>query len=130
MADDSRGWEFLTGFLLGTVVGAAVALLLAPQSGEETVEQIRERGIELRGRAGELSDTGRKRAEELAADARKRAEEAQERGRLVLEEQRTRLHQAIDEGKQTAQKTRDELAARFEEEKNKRMPSAPAAPSA
>ena len=27
MADDSRGWEFLTGFLLGSMVGAAAALL-------------------------------------------------------------------------------------------------------
>ena len=62
MADDSRGWEFLTGFLLGAVAGAAAALLLAPQSGEETREQIRERGIELQSRAGDLSDTGLKRA--------------------------------------------------------------------
>jgi gas vesicle protein len=124
MADDSRGWEFLTGFLLGTVVGAAAALLLAPQSGEETREIIRERGIELKGRAGEVTEQSRKRAEELAADARKRAEEAQERGRLVLEEQRSRLQEAVDEGKQAAQKKRDELMARLEAEKAKRAPSA------
>ena len=74
MADDSRGWEFLTGFLLGAVVGAAAALLMAPQSGEETREQIRERGIELRSRASEVGEEGRKRAEELAMDARARAE--------------------------------------------------------
>jgi gas vesicle protein len=125
MADDSRGWEFLTGFLLGTVVGAAVALLLAPQSGEDTRELIRDRGIELKGRATDLTDTGRKRAEELAEDARRRAEEARERGRLVLEEQRNRLQTAIDEGKEAAQKKREELLARLEEEKNKRMPSEP-----
>ena len=123
MADDSRGWEFLTGFLLGTVVGAAVALLLAPQSGEETRDLIRERGIELGGRAGELTEAGRKRAEELAGEARKRAEEAQERGRVMVEEQRTRLHHAIDEGKEAAQKKKDELMARLEEEKAKRSPS-------
>ena len=41
MSDDSHGWEFFTGFLLGTVVGAAMALLFAPQSGEETREEIR-----------------------------------------------------------------------------------------
>jgi gas vesicle protein len=124
MADDSRGWEFFTGFLLGTVVGAAVALLLAPKSGEETRELIRERGIELKGRAAELTEESRRRAEELAAEARKRAEEAEARGRLVLEEQRTRLQTALEEGKEAAQKKRDELMARLEEEKAKRAPSA------
>jgi gas vesicle protein len=124
MADDSRGWEFLTGFLLGTVVGAAVALLFAPKSGEETRELIRERGIELKGRAAELTEESRRRAEELAAEARKRAEEAEARGRLVLEEQRTRLQTALEEGKEAAQKKRDELMARLEEEKAKRAPSA------
>ena len=123
MADDSRGWEFLTGFSLGAVVGAAAALLMAPQSGEETREQIRERGIELQGRAGELSEVGRKRAEELAADARARAEEAQHRGRMALEEQRSRLQEAVDEGKEAAAKKRDELMARLEAEKAKRTPS-------
>ena len=124
MADDSRGWEFLTGFLLVTVVGAAVALLFAPKSGEETRELIRERGIELKGRAAELTEESRRRAEELAAEARKRAEEAEARGRLVLEEQRTRLQTALEEGKEAAQKKRDELMARLEEEKAKRAPSA------
>lgn len=124
MSDDSHGWEFLTGFLLGTVVGAAAALLLAPQSGEETREVIRERGIELKGRATELSEQGRRRAEELAAEARQRAAEAQERGRLVLEEQKTHLQEALDEGKQAAAKKRDELMARLEAEKAKRAPAA------
>jgi gas vesicle protein len=121
---DSHGWEFLTGFVLGGIVGAAVALLLAPQSGEETLEQIRERGIELKSRAGDLTEQGRKRAEELALEARKRAEEAQDRSRLILEEQRSRLQDAIDEGKDAAAKKRDELMARLEAEKGKRAPSA------
>jgi gas vesicle protein len=123
MADDSRGWEFFTGFLIGGVVGAAVALLLAPQSGEETREAIRERGIELGGRAREYGDTARHQAEELAMDARARAEEAQKRGRMVLEEQRTRLSHAIEEGKDAAGKKRDELMQKLEAEKAKRMPS-------
>ncbi|MBI5653035.1 MAG: YtxH domain-containing protein [Chloroflexi bacterium] len=115
MSSDSRGWEFLTGFLLGTVVGAAAALLLAPQSGEETRDELRERSIELRNRAVETSEQTRRRAEEFAG-------QAQERGRLVLEEQRSRLQTAIDEGKEAAQKKRDELMARLEAEKAKHAP--------
>jgi len=34
--------DFLIGFLAGTIVGAAVGLLLAPQSGEKTREVIGE----------------------------------------------------------------------------------------
>jgi gas vesicle protein len=123
MADDSRGWEFFTGFLIGGVVGAAAALLLAPQSGEETREMIRERGLELEGRAGEYANVARRRADELADDARRRAEEARQRGRMVLDEQRTRLEDAIEEGKEAAAKKRDELMQKLEAEKNKRMPS-------
>lgn len=123
MADDSRGWEFFTGFLIGGVVGAAAALLFAPQSGEETREMIRERGIELEGRAGEYAGTARRRAEELAVDARQRADDAQQRGRMILEEQRSRLEDAIEEGKDAAAKKRDELMKKLEAEKTKRMPS-------
>jgi gas vesicle protein len=124
MADDSRGWEFFTGFLIGGVVGAAVALLFAPQSGEETREMIRERGLELEGRAGDYTSTARRRAEELAMDARERAEDARQRGRVVLNEQRSRLEGAIEEGKEAASKKRDELMQKLEAEKSKRMPSA------
>jgi gas vesicle protein len=123
MSDDSHGWEFFTGFLLGTVVGAAAALLLAPQTGEETREVIRERGIELQGRMGQTSEDARRRAEEMAAEARSRATDAQERGRLVLEEQRSRLQDAIDEGKEAAARKREELSSRFQAEKSKEEPS-------
>ena len=55
--------------------------------------------------------------EELAA-------QAQERSRIVLDEQRSRLQDAIEEGKEAAQKKRDELMARLEAEKAKRAPAA------
>ncbi len=117
MGDESQGWEFFTGFLLGAVVGAAAALLLAPQSGEETREVIRERGIELQGRMGQTTEDARRRAEDVAAQARERAATAQERSRTVLDEQKSRLQEAIDQGKEAAQRKSDELTARFKAEK-------------
>lgn len=119
MSDENRGWEFLTGFLLGGVVGAAAALLLAPASGEEVRETLRERGIELRARAGELTEEAQKRATELAEEARTRAAEAQERAHLAVGEQRTRLQGAIEEGKAAATKRKDELVSRFEADRGK-----------
>lgn len=124
MSDDSHGWEFFTGFLLGTVVGAAAALLLAPQTGEETREVIRERGIELQGRMGQTSEEARSRAADLATEARSRAAEAQDRSRTLLAEQKSRLQEALDQGKEAAQQKRDELTARFQSEKSKEEPSA------
>jgi len=49
--EKSYGGEFMAGFLVGALVGAAAALLLAPQSGEETRTLIREKVIELGQRA-------------------------------------------------------------------------------
>jgi gas vesicle protein len=48
---------------MGGLVGAGMALLLAPQSGEETREMIREHGIELKTRAEEAAGDFRGRAE-------------------------------------------------------------------
>jgi gas vesicle protein len=40
--------NFLTGVLLGGVAGAVTALLFAPQSGQETRQQIQQKAAELR----------------------------------------------------------------------------------
>jgi len=45
--------SFLVGLVVGGLIGAAVALLYAPQSGEETREAIRTKSIELRDQATE-----------------------------------------------------------------------------
>ncbi|MFL7892948.1 MAG: YtxH domain-containing protein [Anaerolineales bacterium] len=56
MADNSGDLgSFLAGFVIGGLIGAGVALLTAPQSGEETRAMIGEKGIELRDRAEELA---------------------------------------------------------------------------
>ena len=56
MSDHDEFGAFLVGFLVGALSGAVVALLFAPQSGEETRALIGERSIELRDKAVE---TGR-----------------------------------------------------------------------
>jgi gas vesicle protein len=53
MSDRDEFGAFLVGFLVGAVSGAVVALLFAPQSGEETRAIIGERSIELRDKAVE-----------------------------------------------------------------------------
>ena len=54
--DEESGIErFVTGMLVGVAVGFGLALLLAPKSGEEMRDDLMQRGIELRDRAGELA---------------------------------------------------------------------------
>jgi gas vesicle protein len=43
-------FDFIGGLLLGAVVGAAASLLLTPNSGKETRDQILSEGIELQHR--------------------------------------------------------------------------------
>jgi gas vesicle protein len=76
MADrESDFGAFLAGFVVGSVIGAVAALLLAPQSGEETRTLIHDRSIELKDKAVEKAETARIKAEAAAAEARARADE-------------------------------------------------------
>jgi gas vesicle protein len=72
---DNDFGAFLAGFVVGGLVGAAVALLLAPQTGEETRTLIHDRSIELKDKAVERAEEARVKAEAAAAEARARAEE-------------------------------------------------------
>ena len=60
---DDMQWRhaaiFGAGIALGAMIGAGAALLLAPQSGEETRELISERAQRLGGRIGERIDDAR-----------------------------------------------------------------------
>ncbi len=47
--------RFMTGMLIGVAVGFGLALLLAPKTGEQLREDLMQRGIELRDRAGQFA---------------------------------------------------------------------------
>lgn len=113
MGNDYHGREFLTGIVLGTAVGAAAALLLAPQSGQETREVIRERGIEIKNRAENAGEASLQHAQDLRDQALHQADQAQTSGRHVIEEQGARLQKAFDQGKQVYETKRDDLTARL-----------------
>lgn len=76
MADNDDFGAFVAGIFIGGLVGAAVALLLAPQSGEETRTYIKDKSIELKDRAVEAGQEARGKAEKALEDARVRANQA------------------------------------------------------
>ncbi len=106
MAERDEFGAFLIGFIVGGLTGAAVSLLLAPQSGEETREYLRERAIELRDKGADFVQTAgdqvnetagqvRQRAGEFADQARTQATELQRKGQVILEEQRSKISDRV-----------------------------------
>jgi len=76
VAEGNRGPGFWAGLIVGGLVGAVIGLLMAPQKGEETLRQLRERGVELRSRADELAARARELAQEAVEEGKKAAEQA------------------------------------------------------
>jgi gas vesicle protein len=70
MADRDDFGSFVMGFLVGAVAGGIAALLMAPQSGEETRAIIRDKSIELRDKAQMSAEEAMQRAQQAADDAR------------------------------------------------------------
>ena len=105
MSDRDEFGAFLVGFVVGGLTGAVVALLFAPQSGEETRALIKDKSIELRDKAQMTAEEAYARAEQLAADARTRAEEltreAKARAEQLASEVRERGKGALEAVRKT-----------------------------
>ena len=100
MADNSGDLgSFLAGFVIGGLIGAGVALLMAPQTGEETRALITDKSIELRDRAVETAGEVQTRATDYAQQTAER-----------YDEQVQRIQAAVDAGKKSP-KTEDEPPA-------------------
>lgn len=85
MANDNGGsGAIFVAFLLGAIAGAATALLLAPQTGEETRRLLAQKAREGREKAGEAAQKGKEfvdRQRENVATAIERGKEAYQRAR-------------------------------------------------
>jgi len=84
MARDDGGATVIVAFVLGAVTGAAVALLMAPATGEETRRVLADKAREGRERAGEAARQGR----EFVNRQKDNITSAVERGREAYEQAR------------------------------------------
>jgi gas vesicle protein len=82
--DDGGAGTIVVAFVLGAITGAAVALLLAPATGEET----------------------RRVLSEKARESRDRAADAARQGREFLNRQRENLSSAVDRGREAYNQAR------------------------
>lgn len=93
-------------FLVGALIGAGAALLLAPRSGEETQEELRARARRLREAAGERM----KDAQHLLSDKLDTVrEDVGERIETVRE--------AVESGRQAARDAREDIEQRLQKSK-------------
>jgi gas vesicle protein len=86
MAERNGGGEFFAGLVIGGMMGAVLALLMAPQSGQQTRDQLRHASVEIKEHASETLAEAREKAEAITADARRRAEEILNDARKHAEE--------------------------------------------
>jgi gas vesicle protein len=100
---------FLAGMLLGGLAGAGAMLLLAPNSGKRTRDQIQQRSIELRGHAVEAVEDAvaqtRAKVEQITAGVHKQAEKIQQRGQDLLDEQKERWSPVVEAGQKAVHGT-------------------------
>lgn len=82
--DDSGAGAVVAAFVLGAVAGAAVALLMAPSSGEEMRQMLADR----------------------AREGREKAEEAARQSREFLNRQKETLTNAVERGRDAYQQAR------------------------
>ncbi len=87
MADNGFG-RFVLGFWIGAAVGAALALILTPYSGEEMQQQLQERSTELKGQmqesAGRVAEEAKARAQQVAGTVRDQVAQVEQQGRVAL----------------------------------------------
>jgi len=98
---------FLTGLVLGGVAGAVTALLFAPQSGEETRQQLQQRARDLSDQATATVDDvvaqARTKTDEVKANVSDKARELKKQGQEALVEQLDRVSSAAESGKKAIQ---------------------------
>jgi len=97
MADErGSGAGFFLAFLSGAALGAVAALLLAPQSGRESREQ-------LRGYARRAE----KNLRDLAGEAGEQFEEVVDQGKEYVEAKKSVLREAFEAGREAIKRERD-----------------------
>jgi gas vesicle protein len=79
------------GILLGGLIGSAVAILFAPQSGLQTRQMIRDKSIELKDQAAEYAQQAGQKAGEYAQAAGQKAQELGTKGQVLIDEQTSKV---------------------------------------
>jgi gas vesicle protein len=101
VTSNNEGGAFFAGLVIGGLVGAALALLLAPQSGEETRAIIRDKSLEYK----DIAEEGYGEASRYAHD---QAAVIGEKSKGAYEKSVKSASDVVEKGKQTISKKADQ----------------------
>lgn len=104
-------------FLLGLAVGAGVALLFAPRTGEETRRDLQRRAREVGDQAQDLVSEISESVGNTLQQAKDKVEGRIDAARDAVELKRRQVTNAVDAGRAAAQQARVELEQRIAETK-------------
>jgi gas vesicle protein len=103
MAEGNRecsGSSLILSFIMGGVVGAAVAILFAPWEGRQARSKIRDLAEEVKEKTGHFSDEWKDKASVYI-----------EKGKDFVEQKKSALSSAFDAGREAMKQEKEELAA-------------------
>ncbi len=112
-------------FIWGALIGAGVALLLAPKNGAETRRLLKAKGRELWDTATEKADQLRELVSEGYEHSKARVEESLDTARRAIDERREAARDVVDAGKGAVHSAREELERRLTEARAARATRAP-----
>ena len=102
--NESGSLGMFFAFLAGGLIGAAVGLLLAPESGEETRKKVIDSTENLREKFRDITET-----------AKTKIDKVKDLGKERLQEQKSIWAEAIEAGKDAIKKEKDFFAKNDEE---------------
>ncbi len=104
-------------FLIGVAIGAAAALLLAPQSGEATRRDLRRGARRARRAAQDIAGDLSTKVSDTFDQARDRVEQGIDNARQAIDLKKRQVTRAMEAGRAAAQQAREELERRIAETK-------------
>jgi gas vesicle protein len=138
--------EFLLGVLMGSAIGAAVALLYAPQAGDNTrhllrrkANEAKEKATDLAGdvrtsvsetaestksRVGSAAESVKHRVADVAGSVKGSTRDLVERGLHAVETKRAQVAAAVEAGKEAYDQKRAELETEVDQDAVKDLPAA------
>lgn len=109
--DRHGGASFLLGFIAGSVLGAGLALLLAPRTGEEMRREVAERADQLSKRAATEYEAASERVTNLAERGKDAYRTAADKARKYAERGRDEAHDLADRAHDVAEDVRERAEA-------------------
>jgi gas vesicle protein len=93
--------SLILAFFVGGLVGAGVALLLAPQPGKETRQKIKE-----------MADDVKEKAAQFTEQVKGKATSTVEKGKEIFEQKKSIITTAIEAGKEAYEKEKEKLVTK------------------